>query len=195
MMIQARSPRMRLANWMSLDMIVTLLAWIAHKFVSSNNPTKYASAASWSASTAWLWNLKSTYVKSKSLNIFLQIKRTPVITTTSKISHEITKTSKRTWSREVRINLKILGDFTNKSLERQFADQQVGTLLVFADLTVILHINKTATIFENMREKIIRVKKQKEKRESDRRATVPGRKRWALLTPPRYGRLVFLAAW
>lgn len=50
---------MRRASWISLGMIVTLLAWIAQRFVSSNKPTRYASAASWSASTAWLWNLKS----------------------------------------------------------------------------------------------------------------------------------------
>ena len=39
--------------------MVTLLAWMAHRLVSSNSPTKYASAASWSADTALLWNLKS----------------------------------------------------------------------------------------------------------------------------------------
>ncbi|PKI77409.1 hypothetical protein CRG98_002182 [Punica granatum] len=44
---------------MSFGMMVTLLAWIAHRLVSSNSPTRYASAASWSASTAWLWNLRS----------------------------------------------------------------------------------------------------------------------------------------
>ena len=40
-------------------MIVTRLAWIAHKFVSSNNPVKYASDASCNASTAEDWNRKS----------------------------------------------------------------------------------------------------------------------------------------
>jgi len=40
-------------------MMVTLLAWIAHKLVSSKRPTKYASLASWRAATAELWNLKS----------------------------------------------------------------------------------------------------------------------------------------
>jgi hypothetical protein len=38
---------MRRANWMSFGIIVTRLAWMAHKLVSSNRPTKYASAASW----------------------------------------------------------------------------------------------------------------------------------------------------
>jgi len=40
-------------------MIVTLLAWIAHKLVSSNRPTKYASLDSWRAMTAELWNRRS----------------------------------------------------------------------------------------------------------------------------------------
>ena len=40
------SPRIRLASWRSFGVMVTLLACIAHKFVSSNSPTKYASAAS-----------------------------------------------------------------------------------------------------------------------------------------------------
>ena len=38
---------------MSLGMIVTRLACMAHKFVSSKSPTKYASAASWRAANAW----------------------------------------------------------------------------------------------------------------------------------------------
>ena len=38
--IYARSPRMRRANWMSLGMMVTRLAWMAQRFVSSNKPTK-----------------------------------------------------------------------------------------------------------------------------------------------------------
>ena len=39
--------------------MVTLLAWIAHKLVSSNKPTKYASDASCNAKTAEDWNRKS----------------------------------------------------------------------------------------------------------------------------------------
>eukprot|EP00966_Prymnesium_polylepis_P296906 6859373-Prymnesium_polylepis.1 len=35
-----RSPRMRRANWMSRGMIVTRLAWIAHRLVSSKRPTR-----------------------------------------------------------------------------------------------------------------------------------------------------------
>lgn len=38
--LYARSPRIRLASWMSFGMMVTRLAWIAHKLVSSNSPTK-----------------------------------------------------------------------------------------------------------------------------------------------------------
>ena len=40
-------------------MMVTLLAWMAHKLVSSNKPTKYASDASCNAKTAEDWNRKS----------------------------------------------------------------------------------------------------------------------------------------
>lgn len=36
----ARSPRIRRASWMSLGMMVTRLAWIAHRLVSSNRPTR-----------------------------------------------------------------------------------------------------------------------------------------------------------
>merc|ERR1712139_393375 len=39
--------------------MVTLLAWIAQRLVSSKSPTMYASAASWRARTAEDWNLKS----------------------------------------------------------------------------------------------------------------------------------------
>ena len=36
----ARSPRMRRASCMSLGMMVTRLAWMAHRLVSSNRPTR-----------------------------------------------------------------------------------------------------------------------------------------------------------
>lgn len=49
---QNRSPRILFANCMSLDIIVTLFAWIAQRFVSSNNETKYAYAAYCKAMTA-----------------------------------------------------------------------------------------------------------------------------------------------
>lgn len=42
----------------SLHISVTLLAWIAHKLVSSNRPTNYASLTSYSAASALIWNLK-----------------------------------------------------------------------------------------------------------------------------------------
>jgi hypothetical protein len=35
---------------------------------------------------------------------------------------------------ESKIRLEILGDFTNETLERSFADQKIGRLLVFANL-------------------------------------------------------------
>ena len=58
-LVYARSPRIRRASWMSLGMIVTRLAWIAHKLVSSNRPTRYASDASCSAITADDWKRRS----------------------------------------------------------------------------------------------------------------------------------------
>ncbi|KAK4828974.1 hypothetical protein QYF61_001595 [Mycteria americana] len=48
---QARSPRMRRASWMSLGMMVTRLAWMAQRLVSSKSPT--------SAITAELWKRRS----------------------------------------------------------------------------------------------------------------------------------------
>ncbi len=45
-------PRMRRASCMSLGMIVTRPAWMAHMFVSSNRPTRNASLASCSANIA-----------------------------------------------------------------------------------------------------------------------------------------------
>ncbi len=51
----ALSPLRRLANWISLGKIVTLLPCIAQRLVSSNSPTKYASADSWRASSAEAW--------------------------------------------------------------------------------------------------------------------------------------------
>nr|DAD22016.1 TPA_asm: hypothetical protein HUJ06_023479 [Nelumbo nucifera] len=56
---QALSPRILLASWMSLGIMVTRLAWIAQRFVSSKRPTRYASAASCNARTAWLWKRRS----------------------------------------------------------------------------------------------------------------------------------------
>ena len=49
------SPRSRLTSCISLTIIVTRLAWIAQRFVSSNKPTRYASAACWRARRAILW--------------------------------------------------------------------------------------------------------------------------------------------
>ena len=47
-----RSPQIHLASWISFGMIVMCLAWMAHKLVSSNKLTRYASAASCSARIA-----------------------------------------------------------------------------------------------------------------------------------------------
>ena len=50
---------MRRASWMSLGMMVTRLAWIAHRLVSSKRPTRYASEASCRATTADDWKRRS----------------------------------------------------------------------------------------------------------------------------------------
>ena len=57
--LYARSPRIRLASRMSFGMMVTRLAWIAHRLASSNSLTRYASAASWRHSIAADWNRRS----------------------------------------------------------------------------------------------------------------------------------------
>ena len=44
--LYARSPRIRLASWISFGMMVTHLAWIAHRLESSSKLTRYASVAS-----------------------------------------------------------------------------------------------------------------------------------------------------
>jgi hypothetical protein len=77
---------------MSLGMMVTRLAWMAHKLVSSQRPTKYASDAS-----------------------YLQ--------------------SQDGGGLEAQVGLEVLGDLTHQALEGQFADEQLGGLLVLADLT------------------------------------------------------------
>lgn len=41
-----QAPRIRLASWMSFCMMVTLLAWMAHRLTSSKRWTRKASAAS-----------------------------------------------------------------------------------------------------------------------------------------------------
>ena len=46
---------MRRASWISFGIIVTRLAWIAHRLVSSKRPTRSASLASCKAPTAALW--------------------------------------------------------------------------------------------------------------------------------------------
>ena len=55
------SPQIHLASWMSLGILVTLLAWIVHRFVSLNRPTKYASAASCRHIMAADWNCRAVF--------------------------------------------------------------------------------------------------------------------------------------
>src|SRR5438105_274911 len=53
---------------MSFGMIVTLLAWMAQRLVSSKRPTKYDSDASWRARTADDWNLRS-FLNSEAISL------------------------------------------------------------------------------------------------------------------------------
>merc|ERR1740117_1467918 len=57
--VQDLSPRILRASCMSLGMMVTRLAWIAQRLVSSKRPTMQASEASWRARTAELWKRRS----------------------------------------------------------------------------------------------------------------------------------------
>ena len=57
--LYARSPQIRLASRMSFGMMVTRLAWMAHRLASSNSLTRYASAASWRHNIAADWNRRS----------------------------------------------------------------------------------------------------------------------------------------
>ena len=53
------SPRIHLASSMSFGMMVTRLAWMAHRLASSNSLTRYASTTSWRHSIAADWNRRS----------------------------------------------------------------------------------------------------------------------------------------
>ena len=53
-----KSPRILWASCISCGMIVTLLAWIAHKLACSIRPTRKASPASCNAKTAVLWSFR-----------------------------------------------------------------------------------------------------------------------------------------
>lgn len=115
----ARSPLIRLASWISLGMMVTLFAWIAHRLVSSNNPTKYASLASYKTHTQ----------KIKSL--FCRVKDT-IWDVKSGVSY---LQGSNSCTLETQICLEILCNFSDKSLERQLPDEQLSGLLVPTDLT------------------------------------------------------------
>ena len=104
-----RSPRRRRARARSFGWIVTRLAWMAAKLVSSKSETRYASAASWRAMTADDWNRKAVY--EGVISMF-------------KLCEDVKET-----------NLEVLSDFTNETLEGELADEQLGGLLVPSDLT------------------------------------------------------------
>ena len=64
----ARSPWIRLASSMSFGMMVTRLAWMAHRLASSNSLTRYASTTSWRHSIVTDWNHRSV-LKSWSISL------------------------------------------------------------------------------------------------------------------------------
>ena len=82
------------------------MAWIAAKLVSSNRETRYASEASCRTITAKDWKRRSDYVPKSWISA----------------DHRATR-------------LKVLCDFTNEALEREFADEKLGGLLVATDFT------------------------------------------------------------
>ena len=104
-----RSPRRRRARATSLGWIVTRLAWMAAKLVSSKSETRYASADSCSAMTADDWKRRSVLKSEEDV-------------------------SKGTW-RRTNARVLTLGNFTYESLERKLADEQLGRLLVASDFT------------------------------------------------------------
>ena len=57
--LYARSPQIRLASRMPFGIMVTRLAWMAHRLASSNSLTRYASATSWRHKIAADWNRRS----------------------------------------------------------------------------------------------------------------------------------------
>ena len=105
-----RSPRNRRARARSLGWMVTRLAWIAARLVSSKSETRYASDASWSAMTADDWKRKSVYWRSAQVSTLKGTRRGET-------------------------DLEVLRDFTNETLEGELADEELGRLLVPTDLT------------------------------------------------------------
>ena len=121
-------------------------AWIAHKFVSSKSPTRYASAASCNARTAWLWNRRSVcmciYRNTKTKvqlrhNVFQNknIKSTTVYSLTQSRGRNAHATTQHKTTTAFRTYLEILSNLTNKSLEWKFPDEKLSWFLILTDLT------------------------------------------------------------
>ena len=62
------SPHIHQASWISLGIIVTLLACMAQRFASSMSPTRYASAASCRHKMACPWKHRSYFPTSKAIS-------------------------------------------------------------------------------------------------------------------------------
>ena len=84
------------------------MAWMAAKLVSSKSETRYASAASWRAMTADDWKRRS-------------------------VCERISATDYCNKKREA--YLEVLSNLTDKTLERELADEQLGRLLVATNFT------------------------------------------------------------
>jgi len=164
---------------MSLGIIVTRLAWIAHKLVSSNRPTRYASAASCNASTAWLWKRRSVCNKNQNHQKHPKLLSKPIMKTKAQIL--ITATTHY---------LEVLSNFTNQPLEGELPDQELSTLLILPNLTVqnknsynklletepnTITSNKNRTHWIITQYNLLNITQKKISTETHRRATVPGR--------------------
>ncbi|CAA7395137.1 unnamed protein product [Spirodela intermedia] len=99
---------------MSFGMMVTRLAWMAHRLVSSKRPTR----------TAWLWNLRSVCHSRTRIRFGDHSNRW-----------------KDSYLFLSQTNLEVLGNLTNKPLEGELSDQKLGFLtppVVGADLRAAL---------------------------------------------------------
>lgn len=119
---------MRRASCMSFGMIVTRFAWIAHRFVSSNRPTRYASDAS----------CCFPRVSSDARGGRKERGEHRVLVTGTKVGDESERSYLQCADRrglESEVSFEVLSDFSHQPLERQLADQQFSRLLVSTDFS------------------------------------------------------------
>lgn len=105
---------------------MTRLAWMAHKLVSSNRPTRYASLASCNTKI-------NTLMRHDKINHgWYRLKIAHGVNNSCGDAHLQSANGSRL---ETKISFEVLSNFSHKSLERQFADQQLGGLLVTTNFT------------------------------------------------------------